>query len=94
MTVEKCPFPRQAMLTLGDSAYRVRVLEYMGKGRFVVLDHQDARRVVHRSRLVFLPSQRVRERSKAHATSDDTATTPRARYRTSESSTQVQLTLW
>jgi len=42
--------PRWAVL---PGIGRVRVLEYVGNGRFVVLDNTDEKRLVHRDRLTF-----------------------------------------
>lgn len=84
-------YPPLAILALGKTTQRVRILRYLQNGRFLVLDSRDERRVVHRSRLTFLTSQQRRERLNEVRTSNHANDHATGAHRRSQGSTSFDL---
>lgn len=84
-------YPPLAILTLGKTTQRVRILRYLQNGRFLVLDSRDERRVVHRSRLTFLTSQQRRERLNEVRTSNHANDHATDAHRRSQGSTSFDV---
>lgn len=88
-------FPRQAMFDFCPGrVFKVRVIEYLGDGKFKIVDHQDAYRVVHRSRLTFLGPQRARTRANDRMAGESTPHVVTVPQRRAQPLVAQQLRLW